>query len=68
MNYRIFSLVFGFVVWLVATLIFRFYGADFFDPGNALVMAGLYIGTERYSPILGPRSFFSKFILGCIFK
>jgi hypothetical protein len=30
--------------------------------------SGLEYESQRYSPILGPRSFFSKFILGCIFK
>ena len=45
MTYRIFSLVFGFSVWLIATLIFRFWGDVFFLIENAFVLIGFFLST-----------------------
>jgi hypothetical protein len=44
MNYQSFSLVFGFSVWLVATLPFSMWGDAFFRVENPLVLAGFFLG------------------------
>lgn len=49
MNYQKFSLVFGFVVWLIATLMVRFWGQYFFLIENNLVICLLFISI---TPIL----------------
>lgn len=43
-NYQIFSLVFGFSVWLVATLIVRYWGAAIFQVENNFLLGGLFLG------------------------
>lgn len=45
MNYRSFSLVFGFSVWLIATLIFRFWGNSFFIIENTFLLTSFFLGT-----------------------
>lgn len=45
MNYQYFSLAFGFFVWLVATLVFRFLGHTFFLVENGLLLAVLFLAT-----------------------
>ena len=42
-NYIKFSLAVGFLVWLFASIIFRFFGQYFFITDNPYVMLGLYI-------------------------
>ncbi len=43
MKYSIFSLLFGFVIWLIGTIIFRFWGADFFQTDSLIVMLAFYV-------------------------
>lgn len=43
MNYQKFSLVFGFSVWLIATLIVRFWGQHLFLVENNLAIGFLFI-------------------------
>ncbi|WP_194972587.1 DUF5367 domain-containing protein [Aquiflexum lacus] len=50
MDYKKFSLFLGFMVWLMATIAFRFAGQYFFLTDNTLVMVGLYI---LVVPVLG---------------
>lgn len=45
MSYQRFSLCFGFSVWLLATLIFSFWGQFFFIDGNIPIMLILYVGS-----------------------
>lgn len=45
MNYQKFSLLFGFSVWLVATLVFRYLGHTFFLIENDLLITGFFIAT-----------------------
>ncbi|MEL7123618.1 MAG: DUF5367 domain-containing protein [Bacteroidota bacterium] len=45
MNYQNFSLLFGFSVWLMATLIFRIWGNSFFIIENAFLLIGFFVGT-----------------------
>ncbi|MGH1336214.1 MAG: DUF5367 family protein [Aureispira sp.] len=45
MNYQKFSLAFGLVVWLVATLIVSFWGHLFFSIENNIAISLLFIGT-----------------------
>jgi hypothetical protein len=42
-QYPLISFIVGFLVWLVATVLFRVAGHYFFMVNNALVMVGLYI-------------------------
>lgn len=44
MNYKNFSLILGFSVWLAATLSFRYWGNEFFLIENTLVIISLYVG------------------------
>ncbi|ADR20118.1 hypothetical protein MATR_22690 [Marivirga tractuosa] len=62
MNYQKFSLLFGFSVWLIATLIFRVWGHSFFIIENSLLLTGFFLGTI---PILFMLSMwvFNKFQL-----
>ncbi len=50
MNYKVFSLVIGFTIWLLATIAFRVVGHHFFLTDNAIVLTGLYVAVV---PILG---------------
>jgi len=50
MNYRIFSLIIGFSIWLLATITFRVAGQYFFLTNNSLVLIGLYLAVI---PFLG---------------
>lgn len=50
LNYKAFSLLFGFLVWFVATLAFRYAGHLFFLTDKPLVLLGLYLGVV---PVLG---------------
>lgn len=43
MNYKLFSLTTGFIVWLLATLVFRIAGQHFFLTENPIVMTLLYL-------------------------
>ncbi|TAG58761.1 MAG: hypothetical protein EAZ27_01320 [Cytophagales bacterium] len=52
MNYKVFSLTTGFLVWLLATLAFRFAGQYFFLTENPIVLAGLYISVIPFLGIL----------------
>ena len=45
MDYRNFSLGFGFSVWLIATLIFRLWGNTFFLIELPLLLIGFFLGT-----------------------
>lgn len=44
MNYKKFSFIFGFSIWLFGTLPFSFWGDKFFLTNNLLIMALFYIG------------------------
>jgi len=44
MNYQNFSVVFGFSVWLIATLAFRFWGHLFFLIDNHILVIGFFLG------------------------
>lgn len=44
MNYQKFSLLFGFSVWLVATLVVRYWGNAIFQVENKLLLSGLFLG------------------------
>lgn len=43
MNYKIFSLLTGFTIWLLATMAFRVAGQYFFITDNPTVLIGLYL-------------------------
>ena len=45
MNYQNFSLLFGFSVWLLATLAFRYWGHLFFLISNYLLLLGFFVAT-----------------------
>ena len=45
MNYKYFSLAFGFSVWLVATLMVRFWGHALFVVNNNYGLTTLFLGT-----------------------
>lgn len=48
MNYKQFSLLIGFSIWLVATIIFRLAGQYFFFIDNVIVMSILYLLTAFF--------------------
>ena len=50
MNYRIFSLIIGFTIWLLATIAFRVAGQYFFLTDNSIVLIVLYLAVI---PVLG---------------
>lgn len=50
LNYKTFSLLFGFSVWLIATLAFRYGSHLFFLPDNLIVLAALFLVVI---PVLG---------------
>ena len=50
MNYKIFSLIIGFTIWLLATIAFRVVGQHFFLTDNLPVLIGLYLAVI---PLLG---------------
>lgn len=50
MSYQIFSLVIGFIIWLLATILFRFAGQYFFLTDVPAALIGLYL---IVIPILG---------------
>lgn len=50
MNYKIFSLIIGFTIWLIATIAFRILGHHFFLTENNWVMTLLYLALI---PVLG---------------
>lgn len=52
MNYQYFSLIFGFSIWLVATLIFRYWGHDFFLIENNFVLASFIFGVIPFLYLL----------------
>jgi hypothetical protein len=56
MNYQNFSLVFGFSVWLIASLPFSFWGNTFFIIENPFLLAAFFLGVV---PIL---SFLAKWV------
>lgn len=43
MNYKIFSLIIGFTIWLSATIAFRVAGQYFFLTNNHTIMIGIYL-------------------------
>lgn len=45
MNYQKFSFLFGFSVWLIATLIFRIWGDSFFNVESSFLLTGFFLGT-----------------------
>jgi hypothetical protein len=45
MNYQKFSFLFGFSVWLIATLFFRIWGDSFFIVENSFLLTGFFLGT-----------------------
>ncbi|GER61026.1 hypothetical protein ULMA_31340 [Patiriisocius marinus] len=63
MNYKIFSLIIGFTIWLLATIAFRVAGQYFFLTDNLFVLIGLYLAVI---PFLGfvATWFFNKYKLG----
>lgn len=62
MNYRNYSLLFGFSVWLIATLIFSLYGHIFLHVENNLVISGLFLFTVPVLYLL-VRFVFNRFNL-----
>ena len=58
MNYKIFSLIAGFTIWLLATMVFRLAGQYFFFTDNPTIMIGLYLAVI---PFLG-------FVVNAIFN
>lgn len=50
MNYKVFSLLIGFTIWLLATIAFRVAGQYFFLTENAIALIGLYLAVV---PFLG---------------
>ncbi len=44
MNYKKFSLLFGFSIWLIATLLMRSFGDSILIIENTIVLASLYFG------------------------
>ncbi len=44
LNYQLFSLFFGFLIWLLATLIVRYYGYYLLSIGNTTNVILLYLG------------------------
>jgi len=50
MSYKKFSFLLGFAVWLLATLVFRFFGQHLFFTENPGVMTGFYV---LVIPLLG---------------
>jgi hypothetical protein len=44
MGYKSFSLIFGFSIWLIATLAFRFWGHIFFAIENAFILIAFFLG------------------------
>ncbi|WP_420386323.1 DUF5367 family protein [Roseivirga sp.] len=51
MDYKRFSIGFGFLIWLLASLVFRFWGNYFFDIQNSIVVIGLFLGVT--APLFG---------------
>ncbi|MFY0602040.1 MAG: DUF5367 domain-containing protein [Cyclobacteriaceae bacterium] len=49
MNYQKFSVMFGFSIWMVATLIFRIWGNSFFIIENTFLLTSFFLGI---TPIL----------------
>jgi hypothetical protein len=62
MNYQKFSLAFGFSIWLIATLIFRFWGHYFFFIENNLLITTFFIGIIPVLYFLA-KSIFNQFQL-----
>lgn len=50
MNYKVFSLLIGFTIWLLATIAFRVAGQYFFLTDHTIVLIGLYLAVV---PVLG---------------
>ena len=63
MNYKTFSFVIGFGIWLLATIAFRVAGQYFFLTDNPVILIGLYL---VLIPVLGliATAVFNKFQLG----
>ncbi len=63
MNYRIFSLIIGFAIWLLATIAFRVAGQYFFVTDNPVILTALYLAVV---PFLGfvATWVFNKYKLG----
>ena len=62
MRYKKHSIAFGFTIWLVATLVFRFWENSFFFIDNSTVITSLFIGTIPVLYFL-IKWFFSKYKL-----
>lgn len=63
MNYKMYSALTGFSVWLIATLAFRWWGESFFLVEHHLLMAGFYGATVPII-LLICRTVFQRFKLG----
>lgn len=50
MNYKVASLIIGFSIWLIATIVFRLFGQHFFITDNAFILLALYL---ILIPVLG---------------
>lgn len=55
LNYKTFSLLFGFTVWLLVTLVFRYGSHLFFLPENLPVLMSLFLAVV---PVLGFLTFY----------
>ena len=62
MNYKKYSAIFGFTIWLIATLLFRFWENSFFFIDNSIVITSLFLGTIPILYFL-MKWFFNKFRL-----
>lgn len=63
MNYKIFSLIIGFIIWFLATIAFRVAGQYFFLTDNPIVLAGLYLAVIPFLGFVATRVF-NKYKLG----
>ncbi len=61
-NYKRASLLLGFSIWLVATIVFRIAGQSFFLVDNPTVLALLYLSTPPALMVLA-HLFFTRFRL-----
>jgi membrane protein insertase Oxa1/YidC/SpoIIIJ len=62
MNYKSFSLLLGFAIWLLATIAFRVAGHYFFLTDNLAVLTGLYIFVVPFLGLIA-NWLFNKFKL-----
>ena len=63
MNYKIFSLIMGFTIWLLATIAFRVAGHYFFLTDNPIVLTTLYISVIPFLGLVATHVF-NRYNLG----